>query len=110
MENPERPETVCKLETVGVQLREGSLVLHHVLHIVLINGITATSFSISTSDFNSLFTEMFQTLFRTSDVRCEVQKFIIKFTNQFVKLVFDRSSQSETLFTNLLVSNCQISL
>ncbi len=38
-----------------------------------------------TVDFNSLFTEMFQ----TSEVRCEVQKFIMKFTNQFVKLAFD---------------------
>ena len=36
-------------------------------------------------DFNSLFTEMF----RTSEVRREVQKFIMKFTNQFVKLAFD---------------------
>ena len=30
-----------------------------------------------TVDFNSLFTEMFQ----TSEVRCEVQKFIMRFTN-----------------------------
>jgi hypothetical protein len=43
-----------------------------------------------TVDFNSLFTEMF----RTSEVRCEVQKFIMKFTNRFVKLA--------VIFSNLL--------
>ncbi len=44
-------------------------------------------------------------MFRTSEVRCEVQKFVMKFTNQFVKLAFDwlLSNQSETLFTNQLV-------
>ncbi len=42
-----------------------------------------------TVDFNSPFIEMFRTSFRTSEVRCEVHKFIIKFTNQFVKLAFD---------------------
>ena len=39
--------------------------------------------------FNSLFTEMFRTSLWTWEVRCEVQKFIMKFTNQFVKLAFD---------------------
>ena len=38
-----------------------------------------------TVDFNSLLTEMFRTL----EVRCEVQKFKMKFTNQFVMLSFD---------------------
>jgi hypothetical protein len=56
-------------------------------------------------DFNLLFTKMF----RTSQIRCKVQKLIMKFTNQFVNWAFDWlvwfSSQSEALFTNLLV-NC----
>ena len=41
-----------------------------------------------TVDFNSLFTEMF----RTSEVRCEVQTFIMKPRNQFVMLAFELKS------------------
>ncbi len=35
------------------------------------------NYSNITVDFNSLFTEMFRISFRTSEVRCEVQKFIM---------------------------------
>ncbi len=49
-------------------------------------------------------------MFQTSEVRCEVQKLTMKFTNQFVKLAFDWLlynvySQSQSLFTNLLVNS-----
>ncbi len=42
-----------------------------------------------TVDFNSLLTEMFRTSFRTSEVRCEVQKFTMKWTSMFVNKVSD---------------------
>ncbi len=41
-----------------------------------------------TVDFNSLFTEMFRTSFRTSEIRCEVQKFTMKFDKHVCKQSF----------------------
>jgi hypothetical protein len=62
-----------------------------------------------TVDFNLLFTKMLRTSFRTSQIRCKDQKFIMKFTNRFVNWAFDWlvwfNSQSEALFTNLFVNS-----
>ena len=44
--------------------------------------------SISTN-FSWSLIDMFRTSLQTSEVRCEVQKFIMKFTNHCVKLAFD---------------------
>jgi hypothetical protein len=57
-----------------------------------------------TVDFNLLFTQMF----RTSQIRCQVQKFIMKFTNRFVNKASDwllnQTSQSNAQFINLFVN------
>jgi hypothetical protein len=51
---------------------------------------------------------MFLTSFRTSQVRCQVQKFIMKFTNRFVNKVSDwllnQTRQSNAQFTNPFVN------
>jgi hypothetical protein len=55
-------------------------------------------------DFNLLFTQMF----RTSQIRYQVQKFTMKFTNGFVNWAFDWlvwfNSQSVAFCTNLFVN------
>ena len=42
-----------------------------------------------TVDFTKLLPQMFRTSLRSSQVRCEVQKFIMRFTYQFVNNAFD---------------------
>ena len=42
-----------------------------------------------TVDFTKLWSQKFRTSLRSSQVCCEVQKFIMRFTNQFVNHAFD---------------------
>ena len=42
-----------------------------------------------TVNFTKLWPQMFRTSLRNSQVRCGVQKFIMRFTNQFVNYAFD---------------------
>jgi hypothetical protein len=51
-------------------------------------GIRSRSNSI-TVNFTKLWPQMFRTSLRNSQVRCGVQKFIMRFTNQFVNYAFD---------------------
>ena len=74
---------MCNMSFMSLFLLLLFVLFLDILSIVKKNGVICANIAL-TVDFSLLFTQMLRTLLVSSQVRCEVQNFIMKFTSKFV--------------------------